>query len=360
MASQQSSTPHSLQKAYPWIKSPLICSAPMRLIAGPKLAVEVSLAGGIGFLAAGLDVSVLPSQFQVASDLISASPLSNLHPPNDCLPIGVGFINWGTDLSGLKFSMAEIKKWKPAAVWFFAPRNMEDLVLWTEETRKASPETKVWVQVGTVQTTVDVAKACRPDVFVIQGSDAGGHGLAQSSSIITLLPECQDALEAAGFGNIPLIAAGGIMDGRSTTAAFALGADGVVMGTRFLACKEANISAGYQKALLAATDGGVQTVRTGVYDKLRGTTGWPEAYNARGVINKSYVDYKKGIAEEENQRLYEEAMKLGDEGWGVKGRITTYAGTGVGLVRDIKAAKDIVEDVRSRAKLVAEQTGLRF
>lgn len=139
----------------------------MRLIATPKLAVEVSLAGGIGFLAAGLDVSVLPSQFQAASDLISASTLSNLHPPNACLPIGIGFINWGTDLPGLESSMAEIKKWKPAAVWFFAPRNMADLALWTEETRKASPDTKIWVQVGTVGNALDVAKSCSPDVLVI-------------------------------------------------------------------------------------------------------------------------------------------------------------------------------------------------
>lgn len=150
------------------------------------------------------------------------------------------------------------------------------------------------------------------------------------------------------------------MDGRATAASFALGADGVVMGTRFLACKEANISAGYQKALLTATDGGIQTVRTSIYDRLRGTSGWPKSYNARGVINKTYVDHEAGVMEEENQRLYNEAMKLGDEGWGVEGRITTYAGTGVGLLKDIKAAREIVEDARSKAKSVAEQTNSRL
>lgn len=357
MASSKVSNLKALQESYPWTVSPLICSAPMRLLAGPKLAVDVSLAGGLGFLAAGMDVTVLPSLFQSASDLLASSPLSDSKPPNSCLPIGVGFINWGADLN---LSMQEIKKWKPAAAWFFGPKNIKDLELWAEETRKASPATKIWVQVGTVAMTVAVAKACHPDVLVIQGSDAGGHGLAQNSSLISLLPECRDALDAAGFENIALVAAGGIVEGRGAAAALTLGADGIAMGTRFLASKEAVISAGYQKAVLDAKDGGVTTIRTSVYDKLRGTDGWPEGYNARGVINQSFVDHQAGMTEEENQRLYDEAMKLGDEGWGTEGRITTYAGTGVGLVGEVKPARDIVEEVRTQAKLAAAWTSSRL
>lgn len=173
----------------------------MRLLATPELAVEVTLAGGLGFISAGMDSSVLPSQFQAAHDLLANSQSS----PDSCLPIGLGFINWAADMQP---AMQEIKEWKPAAAWFFGPKDTEDLVLWARETRKASPGTNIWVQVGTVAMALAVAEACCPDVLVIQGADAGGHGLAQSSSIITLLPECKDSLERAGLGNIPLIAAG--------------------------------------------------------------------------------------------------------------------------------------------------------
>ena len=159
-------------------------------------------------------------------------------------------------------------------------------------------------------------------MLVIQGSDAGGHGLAKSSSIITLLPECVDALASHGFGAIPIIAAGGIVDGRGVAAAIVLGASGVCMGTRFLASPEAQIANGYRKDILRARDGGVSTGRTSLYDKLRGTVGWPEGYNGRGVLNESFWDAGKGMGEDENKKLYEEALKLGDEGWGKKGRVT--------------------------------------
>lgn len=189
---------------------------------------------------------------------------------------------------------------------------------------------------------VEIARDCKPDVLVIQGSDAGGHGLARSSSIITLLPECADTLQKEGFGHIPLIAAGGIVDGRGAAAALTLGADGICMGTRFLITPEAIISKGYQEAVLKAKDGSVSTARTSLYDRLRGTHGWPKLFNARGLLNHSFWDHEKGMDEVENTRLYEEAVKMGDAGWGDQGRMTTYAGTGVGLVHKTLDRKSVV------------------
>ena len=222
---------------------------------------------------------------------------------------------------------------------------------WTDGVREASRgKTKIWIQVGTVGMAVEVARSCRPDVLVIQGSDAGGHGLVQSSSIITLLPECADTLEKDGFGNIPLIATGGIVEGRAVAAAIALGASGVCMGTRFLATPEAVISKGYQEAVIKATDGGVSTARTTLYDQLRGTPGWPKVYNGRGVLNQSFWDHEKGMKEAENTKLYEEAVKLGDAGWGDQGRMTTYAGTGIGLIHKSMPAGEIVAEVLRDSK----------
>jgi len=283
------------------------------------------------------------------SKLLSESSIPNT--PKDILPIGIGFINWGADLH---IAIQEVGKWKPAAVWFFAPREQGDLVRWTAKIREASPRTAVWVQVGTVASALEVARSCAPDVLVIQGSDAGGHGLVQNSSLLTLLPECADALYEADLGGISLVAAGGIVEGRGVAAALALRADGVCMGTRFLTSNEAAISGGYKKAIIDSYDGGVTTVRTKLYDNLRGTTGWPDHYNARGIINKSFVDSQRGMDEMDNKKLYEEALGNADQGWGVEGRITTYAGTGVGLIKKVLGASEIVEEVRRDAMVVIE------
>ncbi|KAK0109622.1 hypothetical protein ONS95_002303 [Cadophora gregata] len=333
----------SLKSHCPWAQIPLIVSAPMRLIATCPLATAVTRAGGLGFLGAGTDVSTLSSLLEEATASFQKAPLPNT--PDGILPIGVGFICWGADLS-VTLSVIEAAPLKPAAAWLFAPQDSKELLSWTEGIRKASNgKTKIWIQVGTVASSLDVAKSCKPDVLVIQGADAGGHGLVQSSSIITLLPECADALSHEGHGHIPLIATGGIMDGRGVAAALTLGASGVCMGTRFLASPEAVISNGYRNAVVQASDGGVTTARTTVYDKVRGTYGWPESYNARGVLNQSFWDSQKGMSEEENTKLYTEAIKMGDEGWGEKGRMTTYAGTGVGLVKKVMPAGEIVQEV---------------
>ncbi|KAF2015887.1 inosine monophosphate dehydrogenase [Aaosphaeria arxii CBS 175.79] len=336
-----------LQSLYPWIKTPLVVGAPMRLIALADMAVELSKAGGIGFIGAGTDVSDLESHVQKAQLLLQALP-TPLASRSKTLPIGLGFINWGASLPD---SIDIIKKYSPAAVWFFAPTSTTSLLEWTRSTRAASPDTQVWVQVGSVKEALDTVKTVTPDVLVVQGTDAGGHGLVRGASLITLLPEVQDAVRAAiveqGGGEPPIfIAAGGIVEKRGAAAAHVLGADGVVLGTRLLASHEANIARGYQQEIIRASDGGQSTVRTKVYDNLRRTTGWAETHNARGVINRSYHDAISGMDEERNKQLYDEETKKGDAGWGTHARMTTYAGSGVGLVKEVKSVEDIVREIR--------------
>ncbi|KAF2876482.1 oxidoreductase 2-nitropropane dioxygenase [Massariosphaeria phaeospora] len=343
-----------LKTDYPWIETPLIVGAPMRLIALADLATEISRAGGIGFIGAGTDVSNLASHLQAAQQLLQ-NQNTTLPTREGMLPIGVGFINWGVALSE---TIPIIERYRPAAAWFFAPSSIASLMEWTEKSRNASPETKIWVQIGSVREAVDALNA-RPDVLVVQGTDAGGHGLVQGASIVSLVPEVDDAVRgiarAAGFEAPVILAAGGIVEGRSAAAALALGASGVVLGTRFLAAKEANIAKGYQDEVVRVNDGGQTTVRTKVYDDLRGTTGWAQTHNARGIINRSFKDALKGLDEAENKRLYEQDMRKGDAGWGAEARMTTYAGAGVGLVRAIAGAGPIVRDVRSQAVKVLEK-----
>jgi nitronate monooxygenase len=298
--------------------------------------------GGIGFIGAGTDVSELESHLQKATTLLNSTSL----PTSSTLPIGIGFINWGASLGATD---PLIQQYRPSAVWFFAPRSLAALQTWTTETRNASPGTKIWVQIGSVEEAINTL-TIGPDVLVVQGTDAGGHGRTRGAGIVPLFPEVHDAVHTRGSehgGKVPiLLAAGGIVESRTAASALVLGASGVVLGTRLLASHEANISAGYQNTILNTFDGGQTTVRTKVYDELRGTTGWAETHNARGVINKSYTDWEQGMELEENKALYEKEMKKGDEGWGVGARMTTYAGSGVGLIKTVMPAGEIVKSVR--------------
>lgn len=337
----------SIKNQYAWTASPLIVCAPMRLIAQSHLAVEVSAAEGLGFIGAGNALDELEGWLQEVMTLIQQYPaLKSYHESTGILPIGFGYFNWAP-AEDLEKAIAAVKKWKPAAVWQFGAYKNEDYAYWADRIRQASEgKTQVWIQIGCVDDAVEVARNARPDVLVVQGTDAGGHGLEMGASIITLLPEVSDALEAADLSGIHLIAAGGIVEGRGAAAAFMLGAKGVCLGTRFLACQEATIADGYRGDIVRASDGGIKTARTKVYDRLRGTTLWPKRYNARGVLNQSFFDHASGMPIEENKKLYEEAMKHDDEGWGVNGRITTYAGTGVGLIKSVMKAGDIVKEMQ--------------
>lgn len=320
----------------------------MRLITLAPFAVAVSKAGGLGFIAAGTDVQDLKKELQRASDILAMSPIQGADL--DVLPIGVGFINWGVELNTV---LTAFEEHIPVAAWFFAPEKNEDLVGWTEKIRERSRgRTQIWIQIGNISDALQVTELCQPDVLVVQGADAGGHGLAKSSGIVSLLPEVADALKEVGKNDISLVAAGGIVEGRGVAACLALGANGIVLGTRFLASDEANIAKAYQSDVLRVNDGGTNTVRTTVYDQLRGTTGWPSRFNGRGIINQSFLDAQSGESTDENKRLYEVALQNGDQGWGERGRLTAYAGSGVGLVKEIKPAQDIIEEVRRDASEV--------
>ncbi|KAF3928317.1 hypothetical protein AA313_de0209588 [Arthrobotrys entomopaga] len=343
----------TLTTTYPWTKSPLIVSAPMRLISGPALAQAVSSAGGFGFLAAGVDVTTLSQDLQtLKSTLSSASPIPNSQP--EVLPIGVGFIIWGADLQHTLQILSEPNNTPPpAAAWLFAPSSPSQLTSWAEGIRTATNnKTKIWVQVSSVADALEAISLASPDVLVIQGHDAGGHGRYRSAGLISLLPEVIDTVTAycheKNIKTPEFIAAGGISDARGVNAVLALGAAGAALGTRYLAAEEAVIKKGYQNAVLRASDGGVSTVITDVYDKLRGTTGWPKGYGGRGVVNKSYEDAMSGRRDfEEIKKLYKAAEGMGDAGWeGEEARMTTYAGTGVGLVKKVMGAAEITREVR--------------
>lgn len=379
--------PSALQAHYPWTSAPLIVSAPMRLISTAPLACAVSLAGGLGFVGAGTDLSTLASYLSDAAALLASTPLaptqtsshtstsatiSTSNPPaKPLLPIGIGIIMHSASLP-LLLSTLRACSHAPAAIWLFAPTSPSDLTAWAAALTALyapHPPPPLWLQAGSVADALAGARACSPAVLVVQGADAGGHGLAAGAGIVALLPEVADALadlareaELEGRTAPALVAAGGIGDARGVAAAVALGAAGACMGTRFLACPEAVLSRGYRDAVLAARDGGVSTVRSRLYDTLRGTHGWPARYGARGVVNASWRDAQAGMGEAENRALYEEAVAKGDEGWGgEQGRMTTYAGAAVGLVGDDgRGAGEVTREVREGAVRILRGVAARI
>ncbi|EGR45666.1 dehydrogenase [Trichoderma reesei QM6a] len=334
-----------LARPYPWAKKPFIVGAPMRIMAGPQLAVAVSAAGGLGFIGPQAKPDGLSADLDKARELVAAS--TSLRHPLLLLPVGVGYQVWNGDL---KTATSDVEKHRPCAVWLFAPRNgQSELDEWTVSLRGASRETQIWIQVGTLSDAVAaVNSSTPPDVLVVQGTEAGGHGMVRDTTgTIVLFPEVADAVKESG---IPVVAAGGIIDGRGAAAALALGAAGVAMGTRFLASSEARIAKGYQDEVVRASDGAKNTLRTQLYNHLRGTFGWPEQFSPRTLINRSWIDHEAGVPFEKLQVLHDEAAKSGDAGWGPEGRLATYVGAGVGLVRSVQGAGEIVESVRNEAR----------
>ena len=316
------------------------------------LAVAVTKAGGLGQIGSANDLKALDSHITSASkDLQRTS--------EDLLPIGVGFLPFLVDIEE---AMGVIAKHRPAVVWLFAAKTVDDYATWAARAREASPKSMVWVQVGSVKDALRIAREAKPDVLVVQGADAGGHGLARSAGLVTVLPEVRDALTEAGLGDVMVVGSGGITDGRGVAAALALGADGVVMGTRFLAASETNLHPNWRAELLEASDGGQKTVKSMLFDELKGPSIWPEGYDGRGLVNASSADFDSGMGIDEVRKLFAEASQEKDGGFGLggKGRAAMWAGTGIGLVKKEQSAAEIVEEVRNGAQRALEDARARL
>ncbi|KAL6365958.1 hypothetical protein LRP88_00541 [Fusarium phalaenopsidis] len=332
---------HKLQQSLPWTQIPLVASAPMGGVATSDLAIAISKSGGLGQL--GFSGSVLGMQMDLEKvkeglkDAIST----------EVLPVGVGIICLSNSVQPW---LQLFRLYQPATVWL-SFGTAQQFLTWTKGIRDVSPNTKIWIQLGDVTSAVEVAKVCRPDALVLQGSDAGGHGHVHGASIVTLVPEVIDSLEEEGLGDISIIAAGGIMDGRSAASAIMLGASGIVMGTRYLGAEEAQFDTDVREAVFRETDGGKNTVRSRVFDDFYGDNFWPETYDGRCLRGAIYEDFEAGMSIEEVQRRVYNASAQPDSGEvPIKDIMTVWAGTGVGMVKRLEKAGDITRAVREEAK----------
>ena len=209
--------------------------------------------------------------------------------------------------------------------------------------RKFMPRLKeAGIKVIPVIPSVKAAKKMEElgcDAVVVEGMEAGGH--VGTSTTMSLLPQVTSAV------NIPVIAAGGIADGRGMAAAYCLGANGVQMGTVFLASKECPVTDEYKNMIIEADD--TSTTLTG------------EKFGApvRGIKNELTKRYHE--LEEQSSTLMElEELTLGSlrravyDGDVENGSV--MAGQIAGLVSEIRPVKVIIESVIAEAKNVLKKT----
>ena len=212
---------------------------------------------------------------------------------------------------------------------------------------------KVISMVATVQDARD-AVANGVDVVVAQGGEAGGHRSVSAKPVnpevamvgtMALVPQIVDVVR------VPVVAAGGLADGRGLIAAIALGAQGVLLGTRFVATRESTAPEFYKKSLLER-----EADATMVTDAFTGQ--W-----ARALRNRFAVEYREAAAPTlpsllqsvAAQDVFAAAAKAQDGDY-----FPMYAGQSVGLVHNVPGAGDVVEAIVREARDVLAELSKRI
>lgn len=298
--------------------------APMDLVSGGRLAAAVSQAGGLGLLGGGYgDDGWIEREWAKAGNA----------------KIGCGFITWS--LAKRPGVLDGVLAHQPVAVMlsFGDPRPFASSI--------HAAGARLICQ---VQNTAQAREAVEAgaDVIVAQGAEAGGHGM--SEPLFTLLPLVVDICP-----DTPVVAAGGIAEGRGLAAAMMLGAEGVLMGTRFCASHEAEGHPEAKRRIVAAGSG--QTVRSIVFDLSRGNR-WPAPFTGH-MLRNAHLDRWLGHEDEleaqgeEARRDYAAARERGD--FDVAGVI---AGEACALIHDTLPAGEIVEHVIAEAeRLLSSRRG---
>lgn len=308
------------------IEHPVI-SAPMGIAAGGKLAAAVSAAGGLGLIGGGYgDAEWLAREFAEAAGA----------------RVGCGFITWS--LARRRELLDQVLERKPAAIML----SFGDLTPFAERIKASGAKLVCQVQnLALAREAVDAGA----DVIVAQGAEAGGHGIARAT--FTLVPEIADYLAGTAPDTV-LAAAGGIADGRGLAAALMLGADGVLVGSRFWASREALVPPSFLEAAVAAD--GDSTLRTTVIDVAR-RLDWPEPFTARVMKTAFTMEWhgREAALGEPDVLAREEARYWAGQRAGDIDNTCVFASEAVGLIRDVVPAGDILHRMVSEAERLLAQ-----
>ena len=296
------------------IEHPILL-APMGSAAGGRLAAAVTNAGGLGMIGSG--------QANAATIRQELGEAGNAR-------VGIGFITWALERNPAALDVA--LEARPAAIML----SFGDPTPFTGRIKAAG--CKIICQVQTLAQAIGAA-AAGADIIIAQGRDAGGHS-GTTRGTIGLVPAVVDAVAP-----IPVVAAGGIADGRGLAAALALGAAGISMGTRFTASRESLWDQAMKEAALNAR--GDQTEQTRVFDIVRGSP-WPAIYPGRALRN-AFSNHWNGREDElaADQPAQEKAyLATAADDFATR---VVWAGESVDLVNDIPAASTIIERIIAQA-----------
>lgn len=298
------------------VEHPVVCAGMGGGHSSGELVGEVSEAGGLGVIGA----SFVP-EGQVREIAARAREITSK-------PIGVNLL-----LHATEDGIDEALQLEPAVFSTAWPRDDQDL---TEIFARAHERgSRVMHMVPRVEDAVEAAEA-GADVIVAQGTEGGGHVGQMATTVIV-------RQVAKAVAPIPVLAAGGFADGAGLAAALALGASGVLLGTRFLATNEAQLPAAYKAALVASR--GDDTILSTLPDSLSGRD-WPGAWVRVGRTR--FIEEWLGREPELRRRraaLWEalEAAEESDPG-------LMWFGQVAGLIDSIEPAGEVVRRIVAEAE----------
>ena len=292
------------------IEYPLIQGG-MAWVAEYHLASAVSEAGGLGIIGAG----GAPAEF-VREQIRKTRAVTNK-------PFGLNIMLMNPEADAIAKVAAE-----------------EGVKVVTTGAGNPGKYMKMWKEAGVrvIPVVASVAMArmmerAGADGVVAEGMESGGH--IGAATTMTLVPQVADAVE------IPVIAAGGIADGRGFAAAFMLGAEGVQIGTRFVVAKESIVHDNYKKKIIAARD---------IDSEVTGMSHGHPVRQLRNQMTREYLKLEKaGASFEELEQLTLGALrKAVVEGDAVNG--TLMAGQIAGLVKEEQSCREMVEEIMEQAE----------
>jgi nitronate monooxygenase len=304
------------------IKHPILL-APMGGMAGGKLAAAVTNAGGLGIIGGGYgDAGWIAQQFAAAGNA----------------RVGCGFITWS--MARDPKLLEQVLAMKPAALMLsFGALEPHASII------KAQGVPLI-CQVQGMKYLREAVQA-GADIIVAEGCEAGGH--SGHRGVFTLVPEAADYLARHAPRTI-LVAAGGVGDGRGLAAALMLGADGVLVGTRFMAAAESEAPDAFRQAIISAD--GDATVKSHSVDVVR-KRDWPNReFVVRALKNRFVTQWHGRERDLENAldveyERFSRAFTAGDaDNSGV------IMGEVAGIIGDAPPAAEIID------KMVAQACGL--
>ena len=294
-----------------------IVLGPMGGVSGGHLAAAVSNAGALGLVGGGYgDPAWLRTELSRVKEETNR-------------PWGIGLITWSIERSVLDLTLS----YHPDAFMlsFGDPRPYAAAI--------KSAGCKLICQVQGLEEA-QVARDAGADVIVAQGTEAGGHGGRRAT--LPLVPAVVDTVAPT-----PVVAAGGIADGRGLAAALMLGAHGALVGTRFCASTEALGHDQAKQRIVAAR--GNETTRTRVFDIVRGYQ-WPPVYTGRALHNRFTTRWHGHESEltaivDAERIAYQAAVRDGDFDTAL-----VWAGEVVDLIKSVESAAALVAQMSAEAE----------